>query len=598
MRKFLRTASRPAHLPVVSTAEETLRSFTASGRALFYFFAGTLVVSSFALLYLLNTSLLVPVPAKGGTFTEGVIGSPRFVNPVLAVSEADRDLTALVYAGLLKATPEGSYVPELAASYQLDETGTVYTVTLREEAYFHDGKPVTASDIVFTVSKIQDPAVKSPLRATWEGIAVEEADPRTVRFTLKSPYAPFIKNLTLGVLPRHRWQGVSPEEFPFSELNTVPVGAGPFSVNTITRSASGIPTAYELEPNADYVLGAPYLERMVLRFYQDEAALASALKQGQVEAASGLSPTLLAELPGGVVAHSAPLNRVFGVFFNQNQSELLRDRAVREGLFGAIDRDALVADVLAGFGTPVMEPVPPGLVGGASPLLAAVASAFAPAEEGGDRALIAREKLIDRGWEPNAEGILQKTTGSDEDEKTLTLSFSLATGNVPELRAAAEALREEWSRMGAQVEVQVFESGDLSQNVIRPRKYDALLFGEVVGRELDLYAFWHSSQRNDPGLNIALYANTAADRTLEELRTASSASQRLALYGEFLTEIEEDLPAVFLYAPDFVYAFPANVTGLSLGFIENPSDRFLTAHRWHKQTEKVWPFLDFTINRS
>ena len=597
MRRILRTASRPAHVPVISTAEETLRSFTASGRALFYFFAGALVVSSFGLLYLLNESLLVTVPAGGGVLKEGIVGSPRFINPVLAISDADRDLTALLYSGLLKATPSGEYVPDLAERYELDETGTIYTVALKPDASFHDGTPVTAADVVFTVSKIQDSALKSPLRATWDGVVAEEVDPSTVRFTLRSPYAPFVRNLTLGILPSHLWQGVSAEEFPFSEFNTSPVGSGPFMASTITRNTSGIPSSYELKPFGGYALGQPYLDGITLRFYATEEALVAALKDGSVDAASGLSPTVLAQLPPEVRTERSSLNRVFGVFFNQNQSELLRDKAVREALFAAIDREALVDDVLAGFGTPVMEPVPPTLLGNRS-LAASVVSAFTPEGEPQDLALVAREALIEDGWEPNEAGILQKTTGKGDEEETRTLSFTLATGNVPELRAAAEKLREEWGRMGAEVEVQVFEAGDLSQNVIRPRKYDALLFGEVVGRELDLYAFWHSSQRNDPGLNIALYANSSADDTLESMRVAPDLTQRQELYGEFLAEIQEDLPAVFLYAPDFVYAFPHEITGLTLGFIENPSDRFLSAPGWHLQTEEVWPFFNLNTNRT
>jgi peptide/nickel transport system substrate-binding protein len=138
---------------------------------------------------------------------------------------------------------------------------------------------------------------------------------------------------------------------------------------------------------------------------------------------------------------------------------------------------------------------------------------------------------------------------------------------------------------------QPVDQGDLSQNVIRPRKYDALLFGEVVGRALDLYAFWHSSQRNDPGLNIALYANSTTDTILEELRATRSEEERLSLYGQFEDELKKDIPAIFLYAPDFVYSIPNNVEGVELGFISRPSDRFLSVSRWHREVDYVWPFF-------
>jgi peptide/nickel transport system substrate-binding protein len=199
--------------------------------------------------------------------------------------------------------------------------------------------------------------------------------------------------------------------------------------------------------------------------------------------------------------------------------------------------------------------------------------------------------LETKGWVLGQDGVLTKTTGKGKDAKTVRLAFSLSTGNVPELRAAAEYLRQQWSQMGAEVDVKIFDQGDLSQNVIRPRKYDALLFGEVVGRELDLFAFWHSSQRNDPGLNIAEYANSTADTILENLRATSDADTRVELIGKLMDELDKDVPAVFLYAPDFVYSVPKDIVGVHLGFIESPSDRFLSVTSWHRETDYVWPIF-------
>ncbi len=254
---------------------------------------------------------------------------------------------------------------------------------------------------------------------------------------------------------------------------------------------------------------------------------------------------------------------------------MLRDRDVRAALSASIDRETLVDQVLRGYGTAVSGPTP----------------VAAPVPQEGDLIAAARDRLFQKGWKLNEEGVLVKTTGSGKTAKTATLSFSLATGNVPELRAAAELLKLAWEEMGARVSLQIYEQGDLSQNVIRPRKYDALLFGEVVGRELDLYAFWHSSQRNDPGLNIALYANATADKALTDLRATSDAEERAVLLRKFQAELEKDIPAVFLYAPDFVYIVPNDIQGLELGFIEAQSDRFLSVSEWHREKDRVWPIF-------
>lgn len=552
------------------------------GRSLFFLLAALIIISAGGLALLLNNALLVPAPARGGNLSEGIIGSPRFINPLLAITDADSDMTSLVYSGLLKATPEGDFIPDLAEHYEVSSDGRIYTVTIRRNAVFQDGTPVTADDILYTVGKAQDPALKSPQRANWDGVVAEKVDDRTVRFTLRTAYAPFVENLTLGILPKHLWQGVSNEEFPFSELNTTPIGSGPFEVSRVDRSAAGIPTVYALAPFSRYALGEAYLGSLTLRFYQSENDLVSALKSGAMDAGSGISPESLSQLKGSNVV-SAPLDRVFGVFFNQNQAAVLRDPAVRKALNDSIDRADLVEKVLGGYGTPVSGPIPPTIGG---------ESAAGSAATGTDAlALAARQKLLAAGWKEGPGGFLQKQSGSGKNASMQALAFTLSTSNVPELRAAAEYLKQQWAKAGASVTVQIFDQGDLSENVIRPRKYDALLFGEVVGRGLDLFAFWDSSQRNDPGLNIALYANAAADAILAKLRTASTDRARQDLYAQFSSQLAKDVPAVFLYAPDFVYVFPGNVKGLDLGFVSVPSDRFLSSPGWYRETDRVWPFF-------
>jgi peptide/nickel transport system substrate-binding protein len=570
-------------MPLIKQAEETVRSFSASGRALFFVFAGICVASSLALLFMLNSALLVAVPAHGGSLSEGIIGAPRFINPVLAISDADRDLSSLVYSGLLKATPDGTYIPDLAQSYTISPDGKTYTFVLKKNATFQDGAPVTADDVVFTIAETQDPAIKSPARANWDGVTVTEVDAETVQFTLKSPYAPFIANLDLGILPKHLWQNVTAEEFPFSELNTSPIGSGPFMIAGTSHTSAGIPSSYTLAPFSKYVLGEPYLDGITFHFYQSEDDLVAGLKDGEIEAASGISPASLSVLQGLTIDRS-PLNRVFGVFFNQNQSTVLRDATVRDALNNSIDRSALVAQVLGGYGTPLTGPIPPSIAPG-------VADQPTASTSQAELIAAARAELLKAGWSPGADGYLQKVSGTGKNKQTTELSFSLATGNVPELRAAAEYLRQTWGQVGVKVNVQIYDQGDLSQNVIRPRSYDALLFGEEVGRELDLFAFWHSSQRNDPGLNIALYANATADSILEQLRATNDPTQRNVLYQEFLTQINKDVPAVFLYSPDFVYIVPKDLQGVDLGFIETPSDRFLSVTGWHRETDYVWPIF-------
>jgi peptide/nickel transport system substrate-binding protein len=564
--------------------EDTVRAFSASGRVFFIFLTGLLIVSVAALLYMLNSALLVAIPSRGGTWSEGIVGAPRFINPVLAVSDADEDLSSLVYSGLLKATPRGDYTPDLAESYAVSPDGRTYTFTLRQNATFQDNTPVTADDVVFTIAKTQDPALKSPQRANWSGVVVQKINNKTVSFTLKQAYAPFIENLSLGILPKHLWQNISDDEFPFTQLNTSPIGSGPFSVSNVSKTSSGVPSSYTLTAFKQHAGGAAFLDSISFRFYQNEDDLIDGLKKGEVGAASSVSPAKLGELSNLSATH-APLNRVFGVFFNQNQSEILRDSGIRKALSDAVDRDELVHKVLGGYGSPLVGPLPPSVL---PQNITTTSATSSPLKNSLDTA---KTELAALGWQAGPTGVLQKTTGSGKTAKTVTLSFALSTGNVPELRAAAEYLRKTWEELGVHVEVGVYDQGDLTQNVIRPRKYDALLFGEVVGREPDLFAFWDTSERLDPGLNIAMYANSTVDHMLEQLRITQDDSQRQAIYQQFTQAIIKDTPAVFLYAPDFVYIVPKDIQGLDLGFIETPSDRFLSITEWHRQTDYVWPWF-------
>ncbi|NDE68084.1 hypothetical protein EB052_00590, partial [bacterium] len=172
-----------------------------------------------------------------------------------------------------------------------------------------------------------------------------------------------------------------------------------------------------------------------------------------------------------------------------------------------------------------------------------------------------------------------------------SLQFSIATADAPELKQTAEFVRQEWRSIGVDVTVKVFESGDLTQDIIRQRKYDALLFGEVIGKDLDLYAFWHSSQRIAPGLNLSMYVNAKTDKLLEDARKTSDESIRLSKYAEFESLVKADIPAIFLYSPNFIYIVPERLRGLSLNQVTTAWDRWNDVNEWYITTDSVWKFM-------
>ncbi len=572
---ILRALVRERQAKGIHRLDGIARSFSITEKALFLVALIIFAGGALSLLGKVSDSFSVNVPRHGGSLVEGIAGTPRFVNPLLAVSDADRDLTQLVYSGLLKAKPEGGYVPDLAESYTVSPDGLTYAFTIRADAKFSDGTPVTADDVKFTVLKAQDPALKSPRRVNWEGVTVEKTGTRTLDFKLRQPYAPFIGNLTLGILPSHLWQTLTADQIPFSSLNTNAVGSGPYVISSVSRSSDGIPTQFTLKSNPGYSLGEPYISTLIVKSYASEAALVSALRSGAVESASNLSPSSAS----GLDVETAPLTRVFGVFFNQSQNEILAHKEVRKALDMVIDRQSLISTVLQGYGTAASEPLPP-VVAGSSASTTALQASTTLAE--------AAKLLAKAGWKKNPDTGVYETRPKAKGSATTTLSLSLSTANIPELVLAAKKIEEGWKAFGAQVDVRVFEPSDLNQSVIRPRKYDALLFGLVTGKGSDLYPFWHSSQRNDPGLNIALYTNQKADKALERMRVATSTQAAAAEYAKVKAEIAADTPAIFLWSPDFIYAVPAKLHGVQLGSVTTSSDRFLGVEKWYVDTDHVW----------
>lgn len=523
---------------------------------------GTAVgIASFAGIIALERYFLVEVPVRGGSLTEGVVGTPRFVNPLLALSDTDRDLTALTYAGLMGYDSEGILVPVLAESYTLSEDQMTYTFTLREGIVFSDGNPVTASDVVFTIERAQDPSLKSPELSNWANIRAEAVDARTVRFTLPKVYAPFLKQATLGILPAHIWEGLSPEEFPFSPYMTQPVGAGPFEFAAVKNADGGI-ASYEVAAFDDYALGRPYLDRVRFVFYDDYPALSVGLRSGEVESAYGIARE---------GARAIPYARVFGVFFNPVEEPAFTELAVRHALSVAIDRQALIDKILGGYGTPALGPLP---AGSGIPEL--------PVPDPETRRSDARGLLEDAGWTFDNEA--QMWTRGDD-----TLSVTLETANVPELKAIASYIQEEWQAIGVPVAIELHPASTLTENVIRPRAFEALLFGEVIGTNPDLYAFWYSGERNDPGLNIAGYANSEVDELLERARSETDQATMLQFLAEANEIIAAEYPAAFTHTPDFLYTLPSELKGIALTRVAAPSDRLRSARFWYRQTELVWP---------
>ena len=566
-------------LSIIKKIKVVIEHLSATEKTILVFLLFVILISGYLTLNdYLNKNLKIIIPYYGGDFVEGSVGSPRFINPLLATSETDRSLVSLIYSGLMRTNGNGEIVLDLADKVEISEDGLQYTFHISDKAKFHDNTDITADDIIFTINKAKDPELKSPKRSNWEGVLIERVDDKTVLFTLNQEYEPFLKNTTLGILPRHIWEGVTSAEFAFNVYNSNPIGSGPYKIAKISKDSMGIPKTYLLESYKDFILGRPYIDNITFRFVKNEDELIQLYKSGKIETLHGISPEKAKKLQEEKFnMETVSLPRVFGIFFNQDKANVLTSNSVRSALNVATPKNEIVSDVLFGFGQVIDSPIPDIFKDNSE-----MTSSENLSEE--QRILEAQKILEEAGWKKNEQGIY--IIENKKDGKKI-LSFSIATSNIKELVDSANKTAEAWNKVGAQIDVKVYDPNDFNQNIIRQRNYDAILFGLVVGKTSDLYAFWHSSQRNGPGLNISGYANVKTDSILEKIRTILNQSEVQEDLIKFENEIKKDSPAVFLYSPKFIYSVPEKIKGDEINNLVTADERFADVYKWYINTERV-----------
>jgi len=566
--------SNQGKLPLRQEFYRAVSSFSLRQKIYLFILAVIFIGSFLGVVWNLNNIFLTNAAVTGGTLTEGIVGFPSHINPLLAITDPDRDLTNLIYSGLMKVNSTGEIIPDLAETYSVSPDGLIYTFTLKKDLKWQDGEPITTEDIKFTIQKAQDPNLKSLKRNAWEGVSVEVINREEIRFILKKAYSSFLENATLGILPKHIWKDIKNEAFSLSEQNLKSIGSGPYQIDSLSRNSAGLPQSYNLKPFKDYALGNPKISNLNFKFYDNEEQLIKAYKNGEIESFGSVSPEIAIELKQtGSQIREIFLPHSFAVFFSQNQT-IFTDKNIRQALALATDKQKIVDEVLKGFGTTLDYPIPPGSIG--------FLEETTPSQVNPKAAI---ELLEKNGWEKADDGIYELTT---KNKKTSRLEFTLSTSNAPELKATAQALASQWSKIGAKVSVQIYDLSDLDQNLIRPRKFEALLFGEVLGRNPDLYSFWHSSQRLTPGLNITQYANTTTDKLLEDIRQENDVAIRITKYEKFQIELAKDNPAIFLYSPSYLYVLPAKIKGALFQSLLTPAERFSNIQNWYINLEKIW----------
>lgn len=548
-----------------------------------YLFNGLVIVIIASLIYIpvgFYFNITKPIPALGGKYQEGVIGEPRYINPIISqISDPDKDLASIIYSGLTKIDKDGNIVPDLAKNYEVSEDGLNFTFFLRENVKWHDETPMTADDVVFTILTIQNQEYSSPQRPNWQGVEVKKLNDLTIQFTLKNKFAQFLSNTTMGILPKHLWQDIKPINFALSDLNLKPIGTGPFKFHKLKKDSIGRIKSYELIYNEDYYNERPFIDKIIFKFFGSEDEMIIAYNNHKVDGISFISSHNLPKLKSKqrLNIRRIKLPRYFAVFFNKNKSRPLADKNVRIALAHGLNKDALIKEVLSNEAVRIDSPVLPSIFN------------FNKDIKKYDYNPDFANKILDEsGWkDDDINGVREKGSDNDNDDNNDRLEIKLVTSNWPEFVRVANFLKEQWNQLGIKTNLIMASIPELQSIYIKERDYDMLLFGEILNIEPDPFSFWHSSQRKDPGLNLALYNNENADKILEEARQILDKEERAEKYDDFQRLVIEDIPALFLYSSYYIYPIHEKVKGLEASLIGAPSDRFSNIEDWYVKTKRV-----------
>lgn len=495
--------------------------------------------------------------ASASRYVEGVPGAPVRINPLAPGSDTDRALVALIFAGLTKLDQFGQPQADLAESWTVSQDGRVYTFLLRSGLSWPDSVSLTSRDALFTLALLQSSELTGqiPIASSLPAWVLREIDARTFTIELEQPFAPLPAYLSVGLLPEHLLRNLPPAQVLSSPFNQRPIGAGPYRLSEINSEHA------VLQANRLYHTGTPAIQNLELRFFADEGELFSALLNRQIDGAlfSELSENQLQQLrKARLLFLSLPTSQVGFVHLNLSKA-VFQDRRVRQALLYAIDRDALIAELV-----PAAQP-------SLSPIMAGV---WASGDQLSryDQDLSAAALLLDEaGW--RLSGNIRRKDGAE-------LAFDLRTTNDPRRLQLAQALAQRWSALGIRVNVVATGSTILIRDALPIRDFDAVLLAGSQGQDPDPFRFWHSSAGSGAAANVGGLADPRFDRLLEAGRTQVSIAARKDIYAAFQELFAQELPALPLFSITRVYAQSSTMRNVKAGFLADDGGRFWQVQQW------------------
>jgi len=515
---------------------------------------------------------IVPVkPATGGIYSEALIGDYGRLNPVLDYyNSVDRDVDRLLYSGLVRFDGNGIPQGDLAESWGISADGKVYNFSIRANAVWHDNQPVTSDDVIFTVEVLRNEAIPLPSdqREMWKQVEVNKLDDKTLQFHLPEPFAPFLDYLAFGVLPRHLLGNLSPQDLVNAPFNLEPVGSGPYYFDHLT-SENGRVTSVVLTAFEAYYQGRSYIDQVVFRYYPNAQ---SALAAYRADETLGINQVDLESLPEvlkepGLNLYTGRLPYLTLIYLNLDSPQLpfFKEATVRRALMMGLNRQWMVDRLMGSQALIAHSPIFPGTW--------AYYDEISTPGYDPDQAVVL---LKENGYTVPAEG------GAVRAKEGVSLSFDLVFPNDPKFTSLAENIRQDWEKLGVQVNLKAVPYDELVNNYLEPRTYQAALVELNLARspDPDPYPFWDQAAISG-GQNYAQWNDRQASEYLERARINFDLAERTKSYRNFQVRFNSELPALPLFYPVYSYAVDGEVKNVRIGSFFDPSDRFNTFTSWY-----------------
>ncbi len=519
---------------------------------------------------------ILPEPASGGIYTEALVGSFGRLNPLLDLNNpADRDIDRLLFSSLIKFDSSGVPQPDLAESWGVSADGTIYNVTLRANAVWQDGTPVTSDDVLFTISLLrsQYSAYSADVRSMWDQVDITRLDDKNIKFTLPEPFVPFLDYLTFGVLPQHLLESITADQLSSTDFNLDPVGSGPYKFGHLTVENGQI-TGVVLTVSGNYYGQIPYIEQIVFRYYPSADAALTAYNQGEVLGISQIPSDQIASIcsNSNLSCYSSRMPHLSMVLFNlgNNDVPFLQDKNIRRALMTGLNRQWMVDYILQG-----------QAVVADSPLLPLTWAYYAGVDHIGFDPDTAVNELKAAGYVIPADGTVRA-------KDNISLSFTMVYPDDAIHAQLAKAVQQNWATIGVEVKLQAVSYESLLNDYLTPRAYQAALVDLDMSRSYDPdpYPFWHQAEITG-GQNYSQWDNRTASEYLEQARVLADPTIRTRLYRNFQVIFSRELPALPLYYPIYTYGVDQRVQGVQAVPLFEPADRFNGITDWYLVTRRA-----------